>query len=152
MTAEALLDRLDSVRPRGYGQWTARCPSHSDSSPSLSVREGGRGLLIHCFGGCTIEEVTAALSLRVSDLFHDAPDSRTAYLERVRRTQERQRKAQHDEVEGFTIDALREADYYIRSRRGLDIAVWSHECLNDELGALADAHALLWAEELTQWI
>ncbi|MEP6890372.1 MAG: hypothetical protein ABI955_06720 [Nitrospirota bacterium] len=70
----------------------------------------------------------------------------------MRSTQERQRKAQHDEVEGFTIDALREADYFVRSRQGLDIAGWTHEHLNDDLEALADAYALLWAEELTQWI
>jgi DNA primase len=152
MTAEVLLARLDSVRSRGAGRYTAKCPSHADKSPSLSVREGDRGLLVHCFGGCTVEEICTALALRVADLFHDAPDSRTGYRERVRRTQTRQRKAQHDEVVGFTLDALREADYYIRSRRGLDIAIWSHERLNDELGALADAHALLWAEELTQWI
>ena len=44
------------------------------------------------------------------------------------------------------------ADYFSRSRQGLDISVWSHECLNDELDAMADAHSLLWAEELAQWI
>lgn len=49
-------------------------------------------------------------------------------------------------------DALREADYFTRSRQGLDIAAWNHERLNDELEALADAWALLWAEELAQWI
>lgn len=108
---------------------------------------------MHCFSGCAIEDICTALGLKVSDLFHDAPpDSHTVCRERVRRTQARQRKAQHDEVEGFTIDALREAEYFTRSRQGLDIAAWNHERLNDELEALADAWALLWAEELAQWI
>lgn len=151
MTVEELLPRLQAVRQQGNGRWTARCPSHRDKSPSLSVREGERGLLIHCFGGCTLEEVTSALNLRVFDLFHDAPDSYTGYRERVRRTQEQHRKARHAEVDGFILDALREADYFTRSRRGLDISTWTHERLNDELDTLADAHELLWAEELAQW-
>lgn len=151
MTAESLLERLDRVRPRGPGKWSARCPSHQDKTPSLSVREGDWGLLVHCFGGCTVEEVTEALNLRVSDLFHNAPDSHTACRERRRRTHERQRKAHHDEVAGFTLDALREADYFVRSRQGLDIAAWNHERLNEELNALAEAHELLWAEEIALW-
>ena len=39
MTAVALLDRLDKVRPTGAGTWVARCPAHDDRGPSLSVRE-----------------------------------------------------------------------------------------------------------------
>lgn len=152
MTVEAFLDRLEGVRPRGAGKWSAKCPSHADKSPSLSICKASDRILVHCFALCEKESIVSVMGLTMADLFFAAADSRTAYRERVRRTQVRQRKAQHDEVEGFTIDALREADYYIRSRRGLDIAVWSHERLNDELGALADAHALLWAEELTQWI
>ena len=42
----------------GYGM--AHCPAHEDRSRSLSYRwtEGGR-LLLHCFAGCTWEEITA---------------------------------------------------------------------------------------------
>jgi hypothetical protein len=93
----------------------------------------------------------AGLNLSVSDLFHDAPDSHASYCERRRHTQERQRKALYAEVDGFTIDALREADYFTRSRQGLDILAWTHERLNSELDALAEAYALLWAEELASW-
>ncbi len=148
MTTAELLSRLDGVRFRGLGKWSARCPAHEDKLPSLSLCEGDRGILLHCFSGCRVEEICAALNLRIPDLFHDAPDSRTAYRERVRRTQERQRKAQRDEVDGFTIDALREADYLVRSRQGVDIAAWNHKRLNDELNALADAYALLETEDL----
>lgn len=91
------------------------------------------------------------MGLRMADLFFDRPDPGTAYRDRVRRTQERQRKAQRDEVEGFIIDALREATYFIHSRQALDISSWDHEYLNNELDALADAYELLWAEELAQW-
>lgn len=73
MTIADFLTRLDGVRSRGTGRWSARCPSHQDKCPSLSVQEGDRGLLVHCFAGCTVEEVTAAVNLRVSDLFTDTP-------------------------------------------------------------------------------
>jgi hypothetical protein len=29
-----------------------RCPAHDDRSPSLSIRQGDRGLLVHCYAGC----------------------------------------------------------------------------------------------------
>lgn len=152
MNIDALLNRLESVRLRGTGKWSARCPAHPDNHPSLSIAEGRKGILLHCFSGCDAASIVAAMRLTMADLFFDAPDSCKAYPERVQRSQERQRKAQRNEVDGFTIDALREADYFVRSRQGLDIAAWNHERLNDELDALADAHALLWAEELAQWI
>jgi len=151
MTTQTLLAQLDNVRPRGAGKWSARCPAHPDNSPSLSVRECDRRVLMHCFSGCTIEEICAALDLTLSDLFQDAPDSRTAYRQHAQRTHARHSKAQRDEVDGFTLDALRGADYFTRSRQGLDISTWTHERLNDELDTLADAQALLWTEELTQW-
>lgn len=152
MTANDLLRRLEVVRQRGTGRWSARCPAHPDKSPSLSIRECDRGILMHCFSGCTIDEICVALDLKVSDLFQDAPASHTAYRERVRRTQERERKTQRDEADGFTVDALREADYFVQSRQGLDISGWTNDRLNNEIDALAEAHALLWAEELASWI
>ena len=148
MTSTELLSRLDGVKPRGTGKWSAKCIAHADTNPSLSIREGERGILLHCWAGCTLAAITRALNLSVKDLFYDAPDSRTAYRDRIRRTQERQRKAQQNEVDGFTIDALREAEHFVRSRRGLDISAWSLECLHDELDALGDAYTLLECEAL----
>jgi hypothetical protein len=75
MTAEDLLPHLEAVR-RGSRGYRARCPAHDDKTPSLSIREGKRGLLIHCFAGCSLDEVTAALSIRVADLFFDGHTSR----------------------------------------------------------------------------
>lgn len=34
-----------------------RCPAHADSDPSLSIRQGHDGILVHCFAGCTAEDV-----------------------------------------------------------------------------------------------
>lgn len=77
MTIRDLLDRLDVARARGHRRWTARCPAHDDRSPSLSIREGEDGrILIHCFAGCTVEQVCTALGIRIGDLFPDAIPNR----------------------------------------------------------------------------
>lgn len=72
MTVDDLRPRLEAVQltSRGY---IARCPAHADKSPSLSVREAGSRILLHCFGGCEPEEIVAALGLAMRDLFTDTP-------------------------------------------------------------------------------
>jgi hypothetical protein len=44
--------------------WTCRCPVHDDQTPSLSVRDGDRGLLVRCWGGCDPRDVLAELRRR----------------------------------------------------------------------------------------
>jgi hypothetical protein len=79
MSAAALLDRLDKVRARGPGQWSARCPAHDDKGPSLSIKETSDDrVLLHCFAGCSVDEVAAAVGIELTDLFppresHGAP-------------------------------------------------------------------------------
>ena len=70
MSAETLLTRLDAVRQTSHGRWVARCPAHSDHSPSLAIRELNDGrVLLHDFAGCAVEEILAAVGLQLSDLF-----------------------------------------------------------------------------------
>lgn len=70
MSADALLSRLDQVRSSGHGRWTACCPAHADSSPSLAVRELDDGrVLVHCFAGCEPQRVLASVGLSFDDLF-----------------------------------------------------------------------------------
>lgn len=76
MKAENLLAKLDKVRRTGNGQWTACCPSHNDKSPSLGIRELEDGrVLVHCFGGCSVEEVLGAVGLEFDDLFPDTHEN-----------------------------------------------------------------------------
>ena len=64
-----VLDRLGQTTRSGP-EWSARCPSHPDRKPSLSVSEGDDGkVLIHCHAGCDPEEIVAALGLTMSNLF-----------------------------------------------------------------------------------
>jgi putative DNA primase/helicase len=45
--------------------WVARCPAHTDRTPSLSISRGDNGkLLFHCFAGCDQQPVIAALRCR----------------------------------------------------------------------------------------
>lgn len=73
MSAEALLSRLEGVRATGQGRWIAKCPAHTDRSPSLSVREVDGRTLIHDFAGCAPADILAALGLSLRDLFEDRP-------------------------------------------------------------------------------
>ncbi len=67
---DKLLSRLDGVKQTGPGKWLARCPAHDDRSPSLAVKLADDGrLLVHCFAGCDLESVVAAVGLTLSDLF-----------------------------------------------------------------------------------
>jgi hypothetical protein len=50
-----LVDRLG-------GTWhgnvaSCRCPAHDDRTPSLSIRQGDRSILVTCFAGCRSEDV-----------------------------------------------------------------------------------------------
>lgn len=69
MIADRLISRLDHVRETGPDRWIARCPAHEDRSPSLAIREMDDRLLLHCFAGCSVNEVVAVVGLSISDLF-----------------------------------------------------------------------------------
>ena len=74
-----VLDLLDGVRPGADG-YTALCPAHDDTNPSLSVSERDDGkVLIKCFAGCDTQEVVEALGLEMRDLF-----PRTSFRSRKR--------------------------------------------------------------------
>ncbi len=76
MSAENLLSRLEGVRVTGRDRWLARCPGHEDKSPSLSIRELDDGrVLLHCFAGCSVQEVLAALGLDFEALFPEGPSA-----------------------------------------------------------------------------
>jgi hypothetical protein len=69
-TVHTLLGKLDGVSARGGGRWIAKCPAHANRRPSLSVRElSDERVLLHCFGGCAVDEILDAVGLNFSDLF-----------------------------------------------------------------------------------
>lgn len=65
---ERLLANL-SDHKKTATDWMARCPAHEDRRASSSVAEGDDGrVLVKCHAGCTVEEVCAAVGLRLADL------------------------------------------------------------------------------------
>jgi putative DNA primase/helicase len=47
-------------------QFSARCPAHSDTNPSLSIGKGQDGkVLLHCHAGCPFEKIENAIHKRV---------------------------------------------------------------------------------------
>ncbi len=60
------------------GRWLGRtamcrCPGHADSTASLSLRQGDKGILVHCFAGCSSETVLRELRLIKSDKNYPIP-------------------------------------------------------------------------------
>jgi len=75
MTLATVLDALEKIghapHPTGPDQWEARCPSHDDNTPSLSIKDTPNQVLVHCFAHCDTEhDVMPALGLPMSALFN----------------------------------------------------------------------------------
>jgi len=77
VTARDLLPRLKKVKKAGRG-FTACCPAHDDKNPSFSIADGDRGILFHCFAGCSVERIKSALGL---DNYHPVPLIRPKKIE-----------------------------------------------------------------------
>ena len=138
-----------NAKATGPEKWLAHCGAHgSKRHRDLSIRETNDRILLHCFAGCPLENICVALGIRSSDLFFDAldrdPQRRRIVLQQRDRT--RLKAAAVRQRRGRRTDALREADYFVRSRQGLDISQWTIEKLDEELNVLADAYALLSSE------
>lgn len=70
MIAEDLASRCAQYKSTKDG-WKACCPAHEDGTPSLSITDGSKGIVLRCFAGCTPEAIVAALGLSMRDLFYD---------------------------------------------------------------------------------
>ena len=70
MTIEGFLARFETVKKAG-NQFMVRCPAHADQGPSLAIKDGREGILLHCHAGCSTENVLSALNLTAPDLFPD---------------------------------------------------------------------------------
>lgn len=83
MAIEKILNLLEGVKPSGKHRWLARCPSHGDKHPSLSVKELDDGrVLVHCFAGCGATEVLSSIGLEFTDLY---PENAQDHLKPERR-------------------------------------------------------------------
>ena len=83
MSADKLLSRLQRVKRTGPGKWIASCPTREDKSPSLAIREMDDGrVLLHDFGGDSVEAILGAVGLSFSDLYPTQPGTAAAPVRR----------------------------------------------------------------------
>lgn len=112
MKARELASYLQGVRPTGDG-FMGRCPAHNDQRASLSFQDGERGVLVKCHAGCSLDAVTTALGLRITDLFHD-DGATSAYPSGLRIVAT---YAYHDEAGTLLYEVVRFAPKDFRQRR-----------------------------------
>ena len=68
------IDTVAGLRGKWHGSYAmCRCPAHRDSTPSLSIRQGQHGILVHCFAGCQNEDVLRAISRTRPEFNSPAP-------------------------------------------------------------------------------
>jgi hypothetical protein len=98
---DRLLARLQKVKRSGQQSWAACCPAHDDSHPSLCLRQLADGrILLHCFAGCAVSDVVAAVGMDIADLFPQP-------LEGVhRRAKVRKPFNPHDVLRCLALDSL----------------------------------------------
>jgi len=83
MSIDTLLSRLSSIKRTGIGRYLACCPAHLDKRPSLAVRElDDERVLIHCFAGCSVQEVLDAVGLEFDALYPEKLISHCLHPER----------------------------------------------------------------------
>lgn len=68
MKAREFGTHIKATRKAGQ-EFTGKCPSHDDQRASLSWRDGDKGVVVTCFAGCTIDDITGALGLKPAALF-----------------------------------------------------------------------------------
>lgn len=135
-----LLSRLSGVRQRD-DRAIAQCPAHEDRSPSLSVRRAEDRVLVHCFAGCSIDEITAALGITTASLFDGGG----------KRVDERQRRARvnlakwRDRAMTGCCNTLRRVERY---RRAVGEYLGVHGADLGSPGSLAPAEHALAVEDL----
>ncbi|MDE3040763.1 MAG: hypothetical protein KGJ82_09330 [Nitrospirota bacterium] len=106
-------------------------------------------MLIRCWAGCRVQDITSAIGLTVRDLFHDQTQDVQEWKESQRkRRAERDRREAIRHVHGLTIDVRREAEGVIASAHNPGLVGWSDEYQDRVIDLVADAYHVLFAERV----
>ena len=84
MKIEEFLNYLKNVKKVRENQYMALCPAHNDKNPSLSIglSENKNQILLHCYAGCSADDVLNTVGLKKKDLFNNKGDfimNKTSY-------------------------------------------------------------------------
>lgn len=142
--AQALLLRLDNVRPNGKG-WTAFCPNpvHNRQRNSLYITEADDGrLLMTCFRCHDTNGVLGALGMDMQDLFpkrisDPSPEAR-------RQAREYARFQRHNgAIEVIADEALIVVVAASRIRKGIELTAADFERLHQAEGLIYESRLVL---------
>ena len=78
-TFDQIIARTDARSSGDAGQYSGKCPSHDDNSPSLSLKLTEERILIKCHVGCSIKEVCSGLEIEESELFRESGADRKTF-------------------------------------------------------------------------
>jgi hypothetical protein len=90
MTATERVVRLSNARRIRENEYRARCPVHQGKSDtSLSIKNAGDRVLVHCHNQCDLTNILAALGMRSAaelfDIVRAKPDPEAERQARIRR-------------------------------------------------------------------
>jgi hypothetical protein len=75
--SQELIDIVASLKGQWHGHYAmCRCPAHADDDPSLSLRQGDRGIIVHCFAGCSPHDVLREIAALPKTVGAPAPSYR----------------------------------------------------------------------------
>jgi hypothetical protein len=138
LKAEAFLARCDKARRTGADSWIACCPAHGDKTPSMTVRELEDGrVLIHCFSGCSAEEILGAVGMTFDALFPDRLPSGKEYSPGLRRP-----FPASDVIEALSGEALLVAVAAYNIAHGIELDAGDRERLLAAYGRIAAGRRL----------
>lgn len=146
---EDLLSRLSGVRQLGTG-WRARCPAHEDRTPSLSIHEGVRGVLLRCFANCTLQEICTGIHLVPADLFYDAAVPRGARP--IPKPIPKDPRSKAFEFELAALDLRLRSDKIFEAAKRIDVSSLSDDDLDRALGHVAQGYHDLERAELFEGV
>jgi len=79
------LQNLDKAKATGGQHVQACCPTHDDKNPSLSLTEKDGKILVHCFAGCSNDDVIRALKDKGVDIFESSSVKEEGYYSSVKK-------------------------------------------------------------------
>ncbi len=130
---ELVLSKLPNAKRSGKG-WSAKCPTHDDRRPSLTITEGGdRQALLHCHAGCSVEEICAALGLTMRDLM----SSTSTQLQNPRKKRQCRRHGQEKTRNSKTCSTANAMVRELERQHGNRSAMWTYRnAEGEQVGAI----------------
>jgi 5S rRNA maturation endonuclease (ribonuclease M5) len=114
---ELVLPKLEAVRASG-GSFSARCPAHDDTKPSLSLSAGKQQpIVMYCQAGCETDAILAAIGLTWEDLCKPRDDDDRPRGEWTPAGEATAVYDYRDETGDLLFQVLRTADKQFRQRR-----------------------------------